>query len=155
MKFLRYALPTVAVMLVTGCAQTPESVQPAYMSETMFVGLDCQQLAAERARVSSALATASTAQNQARSNDIAGIILLGIPVSSMSGQNIAPEIARLKGMTEAIEQAGNRKKCGFAPQTPPTAPRAPNAQTSEPSVTAPVLPPGTTRPTSLDSSQVR
>jgi hypothetical protein len=42
-------------------------------------------------------------QNQTRSNDIAGIILIGLPISSMSGGNIAPEIARYKGKLEAVQ----------------------------------------------------
>jgi hypothetical protein len=35
-----------------------------------------------------------------------------LPVSSLSGDNIAPEIARLKGEEEAIRKAMIRKNCG-------------------------------------------
>jgi hypothetical protein len=60
--------------------------------------------AVESARLNQALARASTQQEQARGNDTVGVILLGLPVSSLSGDNIAPEIARLKGELEAIHR---------------------------------------------------
>ncbi|WP_281405000.1 hypothetical protein [Nitratireductor sp. XY-223] len=43
-------------------------------------------------------------------NDVVGVILIGLPVSSLSGDNIAPQIARLKGEKEAIRQA-QIKRC--------------------------------------------
>ena len=61
--------------------------------------------------LSTALAQASTQQEQARTNDTVGVILLGLPVSSMSGDNIAPEVARLKGETEAVRKAMITKGC--------------------------------------------
>jgi len=83
----------------------------------------CQQLGEEQNRLASALATASKQQEQARTNDIAGVIILGLPVSSMSGDNIAPEIARLKGEQEAIRRVMIVNNCSSIPP-------APSAQTS-------------------------
>lgn len=40
-----------------------------------------------------------------------GVILIGLPVPSMSGDNIAPEIARLKGEQEAFRKAMALKEC--------------------------------------------
>jgi hypothetical protein len=98
-------------LCMVACAQTPESVQPAYESEVPYLSFTCQQLGEERARLSAALATASSEQNQTRSGDIAGVLLLGLPVSSMSGGNIAPEIAHYKGEIEAVDRASIRKGC--------------------------------------------
>jgi len=50
-------------------------------------------------------------QNQARSNDAVGVFFIGLPVSSMSGGNIAPQIATLKGQQEAVRQTMQKKGC--------------------------------------------
>ena len=46
-----------------------------------------------------------------------GVLLVGLPVSSMSGHNIAPEIGRLKGEDEALDRAAMAIGCrtGSAP----------------------------------------
>lgn len=62
-------------------------------------------------RVDAALTTTSEQQEEARGNDIAGVILIGLPVSSLSGDNIAPQIANLKGQKNAIEQVMITKNC--------------------------------------------
>jgi len=41
-----------------------------------------------------------------------GIIFLGLPVSSMSGGNIAPQIAHLKGEMDAVRKASTLNNCG-------------------------------------------
>jgi len=66
---------------------------------------------AEARRVNDALATASKQQSNARTGDVAGVILLGLPVSSLSGANVAPEVARLKGHKEVIERTMNQQDC--------------------------------------------
>lgn len=104
----------VTVLWIAACAQTPESVQPAYESEVPYLSWTCQQLGEERERLGAALATASTQQNEARSGDTAGLLFLGLPVSSMSGANVAPQIARYKGETEAVDRATIRKSCTSA-----------------------------------------
>ena len=97
-----------------GCAKAPESIAPSYVSEVGYLHWDCSQLAEEDARLHSALSQASIQQENARTNDTVGIILIGLPVSSLSGDNIAPEIARLKGEREAIRKASIRKVCQTA-----------------------------------------
>lgn len=87
----------------------------------------CQQLGEETQRLNAALATASHQQSTARSNDIAGVILLGLPVASMSGQSIAPQIARYKGEQEAVNRAMRSKGCSAVYQPPPPPPPAPAA----------------------------
>lgn len=96
---------------LAACAKTPESIGPAYMSEIPYKPLTCQQLGEEDARVQNALVTASQQQSNARSGDILGVILIGVPVSSMSGDNIAPQIANLKGQREAIQRTMLEKGC--------------------------------------------
>jgi hypothetical protein len=44
-----------------------------------------------------------------------GVLFIGMPVSSMSGDNIAPEVARLKGEIEAVHQASIEKNAAEDP----------------------------------------
>lgn len=124
----------IPILGLTACAPTPESIQPSYVSEVPYQSWTCTQLSEETGRLNAALATASTQQNSARSNDVAGVILLGLPVGSMSGQSIAPQIARYKGEQEAVHRAMIRNSCSemqrIYPPTPtdaqtPTVPAAP------------------------------
>jgi len=110
------------VLFLAGCAAKPESIQPSYVSPVTYDAWTCPQLGQESARVESALSTASKQQEQARSNDTVGILLLGMPTGSMSGEAVAPEVARLKGSKDAIQQEMTLKNCG-APQ--PAIPQPP------------------------------
>ena len=102
--------------LFTGCAKAPQSIAPAYISHVPYQEWTCSQLGQEVVRVDAALTQASVQQQKARGNDIVGVILIGLPVSSLSGDNIAPQIANLKGQKNAIEQVLITKNC-----TAPTA----------------------------------
>jgi hypothetical protein len=73
-------------------------------------------------RLNQALATASAQQSNARSNDTVGIILIGLPVGSMSGQSIAPQIALYKGQLEAVHRASIRNSCPEMTRIQPTLP---------------------------------
>ena len=100
----------IAVIL-TGCATKPENIPPSYISHVSYMNWECSQLVEEQNRLVSALSSASDAQRQARSNDTAGVILLGLPVSSLSGANQASNIGRLKGELEALQKAMILKNC--------------------------------------------
>jgi len=96
---------------LSGCAKAPESISAAYVSDLGYRDYDCHQLAVEQTRLNQAYASAAAQQDKARSNDIVGVILIGIPVSSLSGDNIAAEIARLKGEQAAIRKVLTAKSC--------------------------------------------
>ena len=99
------------VVTVAACAQKPEDIQAAYISPNTYSGLSCGQLRAEAARVDNAYTRSAAAQNQARSNDTAGVILLGLPVSSLSGANQSAQIADLKGRQDVLAQAIIARSC--------------------------------------------
>jgi hypothetical protein len=119
---------------LSGCAQSPESVQPAYVSDVTYQDWTCPQLGQESANLQTALAQASKQQEDARTNDTVGVIFLGLPVSSMSGGNVAPEIARLKGSINAVHTAAIKKNCetipAAVPTPPPETPKKPAQTTS-------------------------
>ena len=100
-----------ALLLLAACAEKPDAIQPSYVSPTTYDGWSCRQLQAEATRVDNALTRASAQQMKARQNDTAGVIFLGLPVSSLSGGNVAPQIADLKGKKEVIEQTQIRNNC--------------------------------------------
>jgi hypothetical protein len=131
-KFLSVAaLSAVA----TACAPTPESIAPAYVSEVPYRSWTCDQLGEEHIRLNQALTTASQQQSTARSHDTVGIILIGLPVGSMSGQSIAPQIALYKGQLEAVHRASIRNSCPemtrILPHTPAGPARNPGVQPPE------------------------
>jgi hypothetical protein len=108
---MRKTLVVVAATCAAACAPAPESIQAAYVSEVPYRSWNCDQLGEESLRLNEALATASTAQSSARTNDAVGILLIGLPVGSMSGQSIAPQIALYKGQIEAVRRASIRNHC--------------------------------------------
>jgi hypothetical protein len=101
----------LSACVLCGCAKSAESIAPAYVSHVQYQGYTCQQLADERAHIGQALSTASQQQDNARTNDTVGVLLIGLPVSSLSGDNIAPQIAQLKGEDEAVRRASLAKNC--------------------------------------------
>jgi hypothetical protein len=103
---------------ISSCATAPENIAPSYVSEMSYNSWTCEQLAQEQPRLVAALARAYDAQTKARSNDIAGVILLGLPVSTLSGSNMAGEVARLKGELDALQRTAILKNC-FIPPVPP------------------------------------
>ena len=62
-------------------------------------------------RIDEALSRASAQQNDARQSDTVGVILLGLPVSSLSGGNVADQIAYLKGHKDTIQQTQITGNC--------------------------------------------
>jgi hypothetical protein len=107
----RVAACAVIAACLSGCAKSPDSIAPAYVSAVTYTSWTCKDLGEESQRLSAALATASTQQENARTNDTVGVLLIGVPVSSLSGDNIAPQIADLKGRIEAVHEATVEKHC--------------------------------------------
>ncbi len=108
----RVTVALAIAMAVSGCAKAPGPSRPPTSARFRTRAGTASSSARNRARLGSALATASTQQEQARGNDVVGVLLIGLPVSSMSGDNIAPQIADLKGQQKAVQQTMSMKSCG-------------------------------------------
>jgi hypothetical protein len=108
---MRYAFAGFLALVIGGCAMSPENIQSAYVSALAYQDLTCPQLKREAARMQQALAVTSQKQQQARDNDVSGVILIGVPMASFWGEDIAPQIAALKGHIEAIDRAWLEKNC--------------------------------------------
>lgn len=114
MKTTPLLVAAAAVILVAGCAKRPESIAPSYVSALPYQSLSCSQLAEEMARVNAAYTTAAQQQNDAADGDAVGVIFLGLPTSTLSGGNVAAQVASLKGQQEALQQTAIRKNCSTA-----------------------------------------
>ena len=93
------------------CAQSPDRIASTQVSDETYQTYTCEHLEAEQAQTEQALAQASQQQNQARNNDIAGLIFLGLPVGSMLGQDVAPVIAQYRGQLDAMRRASISRSC--------------------------------------------
>ena len=98
-------------MSLAGCAESPESIAPAYVSTVTYQNWTCEQLGEEEARLNQAYMAAAQQQHNARTNDTWGVVLLGLPTASLSGENIAPQIANLKGQLTAVHQSQTLRNC--------------------------------------------
>ena len=100
------------LLAVAACAAAPESIQATFVPETPFLAMSCEQLGAEQARLAMSLQQNSTQQRNARTNDTLGVLFVGLPLSSMSGSNVAGTIAQQRGMQEAMQRVAVQKNCG-------------------------------------------
>jgi hypothetical protein len=100
---------SVGLFIVVGCAPTSPTVPPS--SEASYQGLSCQQLADERLRLQAAIAAANEQQSKPSSQNVAGVIVFGMPESSWSGDSGQPGAARYRAQQEAVQKVAARKKC--------------------------------------------
>jgi len=102
MKTLLKISAIAALTLTAACAPNPSSIEPIPMGNA-FSGSSCSdarnQLTSERSQ----LAILSSQQNGAVVGDALGVLLIGVPVSSLTGANRAGDIAAGKGRIIALE----------------------------------------------------
>lgn len=102
-------------LLLSACATAPSQIAAIYVMPGPYRDLNCEQLAAERARVSGLLDRAVHSQERARTWDTAGVLMVGLPVATMAGGNRRGEIADYRGQINAIDLVGREKSCPGAP----------------------------------------
>lgn len=102
MHIVRFGL--LFAILTAGCVASPSKIKPSYVSDAPYRTMSCEDLSAERGRIAEALTQACHTQRNARGNDIAGVIVLGLPVGSICGQNMTADIRDLliKGKRQHI-----------------------------------------------------
>ncbi len=122
--FERATFAALGLALLAGCVASPEDIAPEYVQESRYEGWSCAQFATESARIDEVLTVASKQQDETRSSDAVGIFLLGLPLGTMTKDDLAPEIARLKGQREALDRGATKSRCFGAPAaTEAAAPR--------------------------------
>lgn len=92
-------------------ARSPDRIDPTYVNSLAFQGMSCKALNAKAAQTDAALATATEKQKRAYTSDAVSGFLIGVPVATMSGQDIGAEVGRLKGEQWALGDVRKAKKC--------------------------------------------
>jgi hypothetical protein len=98
---------------LSACAAPPESIAQSDVSPISYNSLSCFDLADELERVDAALTQASQQQEQAQGSDAAGGVSgIGVPASTLSGANVAPQqLTSLEGQRQAIQLAMAQMQC--------------------------------------------
>ncbi|MDG3040422.1 hypothetical protein [Roseicyclus marinus] len=109
---MKYAVPALLILTLGACAQRPENIAAADIGPNPYTSFNCSQLAAEEIRVSQQLENLSADQRRAANGDAWGVFLLGLPISSMSGNDAETGIAIARGQLQAIDQQQLTRRCG-------------------------------------------
>jgi hypothetical protein len=81
------------------------------MDTDLYSSLSCRQLASKETGIRNDLDSLSASQNYAANSDAWGVFLLGIPWSSMAGNDKEALIAVAKGRLDAIDVVQAQKNC--------------------------------------------
>ena len=108
---MKYLTIFAAVLAVSACAKKPEEISAADVGEGIYRTSSCAQLATRRTQYSQNLENLSADQRSAAQGDALGVFLLGLPLSSMSGNDKETAISVTKGHLQQIEAEQQRKGC--------------------------------------------
>ncbi|MBD0274096.1 MAG: hypothetical protein ICV73_19475, partial [Acetobacteraceae bacterium] len=103
------SLGGAAALLLGACAQAPETVALAPVSEGQYYGRTCPELRTELGRLDRDLAALYAEQRQSRNDDALGYIFALAPLASMSRGDLRHEIALRKGEHAAVRQTLARR----------------------------------------------
>lgn len=115
LKSLSVLSLTLAVLALAGCASSPESIEPLEVSDAGYTAMDCDQLTQKQADLGKELDTAAESQRGVQTGDAIGVVLVGLPVSTIAGYNVADKIAQLKGEIQALQRVAEGKNCHLTP----------------------------------------
>lgn len=111
-------LAALAMMALSGClASDPKGITATPTPTMTYAALDCPGLAAEDARVAEELGYLSWRQDDRRSKDAIGMVMIGVTGTGLGQSDFAPQIAQLKGQRDAIAEVKATKACA-QPQAP-------------------------------------
>lgn len=111
MKTKLLSCMTFAIAL-SGCATHPDSISPRKINPAKYAQGTCTQLEAEHYRLANHLKDLKIAQLDKRTTDTAGVLLIGLPLGSMtSGGTYTEAIEITKGEMVAIQDASSAKAC--------------------------------------------
>lgn len=101
---------------VGACATAPSGITAQYVSPLQYQNYSCEQLGMESQRIGVRVAEATGQQQQKANNDAiatgVGIVLFWPALFFLGGGgDKADELARLKGESDAIQQAAIQKNC--------------------------------------------
>ena len=92
---------TAAAVALGACAQSPEAIAPIAMGD-IYGDKTCREASVLLQQEHTKLVGLEAQQRSAKDNDTVGVLLIGLPVSSMSGGDVAGEIGASKGKVQAL-----------------------------------------------------
>jgi len=101
----------LCLVLLVSCAKAPEKIAAVEVGAEAYTRYSCSQLKTEKLRITQDLENLSAKQKDAASGDALGVFLLGLPLSSMSGNDQEATIAIAKGKVQAIDRQLQAKGC--------------------------------------------
>lgn len=108
----------LSMLIVSGCAQKADKIQPSYVSPLQYGDYSCKQIKAEINRVGRRMNEVAGVQDKTASNDAAamgvGLVLFWPALFFIDSTDQRVELARLKGEFDALEQAAIQKNCTVA-----------------------------------------
>lgn len=127
--FLKRALSLAmaSIFTLSACATASKDIAGSYVSPMQYQSYDCEQLSAESQRINTRAAQLSGRLDEAASNDKTitgvGIVLFWPALFFLGGtKQQEAEYARLKGESDAVQQAAIQRKCAMAAPSPGPAP---------------------------------
>ncbi len=94
---------TLLAFAVAACTPRPDAIAPVSMTGA-FDRLSCSQAKSQLATERTKLTALEKQQNSAATGDAIGVFLILIPVSKLTGGDVAGELATSKGTVIALEQ---------------------------------------------------
>jgi predicted ABC-type transport system involved in lysophospholipase L1 biosynthesis ATPase subunit len=97
---------------LSGCTAAPQSIAQSDVSPISYDSLNCFDLLDELEQVDPALIHTSQQQEQAQGSDAArGVSVIGVPASTLSGTDVAPQLGGREEQRQAIQRAIAQKQC--------------------------------------------
>ncbi|MBW6495126.1 MAG: hypothetical protein K0B16_11340 [Burkholderiaceae bacterium] len=106
------ALILLSFLVVSACAKQPDQIAAIEVGGDAYSRYSCPQLRGEQLTVAQEIENLSASQRSAANGDALGVFLLGIPLSSMSGNDQEASLAIAKGKAQAIQRQLAAKSCG-------------------------------------------
>ncbi len=104
-------LATSIVLSLSACAKKPENIAAIAVAGNPYGSYSCSQLATEKLEITQQLAVVEAEQRSAATTDAWGVFLVGLPVSSMSGNDKEAAIAVAKGRVDEIDRVSLARGC--------------------------------------------
>lgn len=108
----KYSLLVAAVaIVVTGCAKQPEAVAAIQIDDSAYTKMSCRTLRVKEVQGEALLDSWTAKQKNAATQDFWGVFWIGLPLSSMAGNDPEAQLALAKGTVVAIKSAIAQKGC--------------------------------------------
>ena len=92
---------SVVSLMLAACAKAPDAIPPVYPQDV--IAMPCNRLTGELINEQHILQELSEKQRKAANGDTLGVLLFGLPVSSMIGEDVSGELAASKGRMMQLE----------------------------------------------------